>query len=401
MCRFFEKTNRKVFLNIWAVACLFATVGCADKMGDKYADAFENRPAIDLSDLLSIYAQEQQATANEEEYNLHQALQGKDLERTEELLLPGDTAFALQLPQYAGSEQPFLAGAETFYNACLFAFNLWSNQEVWLRGCQGMPLAGEQEIQDSIRAVSPGCIREASVRQAAQTFRDSLLLVMRNSPDGWEESERLGRLIGTLSAAIEAKAYPYFSSQEAFVDSLNGMTLEMSQATQPAFDRFCKAKEEVRLGVMLESLNRCRTFDEQCSLLLNWADSKEGEPHDAWIVAVARRLMDSGRYSPALGNVWGVWRCLFQEAYAGLSRDSNIPNSLYNEVRRKCYLTCLKRIEAHPADVFAMNCAAVIGGRANLNRYGQNLFGNETMIEKYHYLPHRYEDVGTAGKTDE
>lgn len=42
-----------------------------------------------------------------------------------------DTAFALQLLQYAETNQPFLANAEVFYNSCLLAFNVWSNHELW------------------------------------------------------------------------------------------------------------------------------------------------------------------------------------------------------------------------------------------------------------------------------
>ena len=37
----------------------------------------------------------------------------------------------------------------------------------------------------------------------------------------------------------------------------------------------------------------------------------------------------------------------------------------------------------------AMNCAAAIGGRVNINRFGQNVFGNEAVIEKHTYLSGR------------
>lgn len=58
-------------------------------------------------------------------------------------------------------------------------------------------------------------------------------------------------------------------------------------------------------------------------------------------------------------------------------------------MRKKCYLTCLKRIEKNPNDVFAMNCAAAVGGRVNINRFEQNMFGNEAVIEKHTYLSGR------------
>ena len=37
-----------------------------------------------------------------------------------------------------------------------------------------------------------------------------------------------------------------------------------------------------------------------------------------------------------------------------------------------------------------MNCAAAIGGRTNMNRFGQNYFGNEAMIERAMMMPKRY-----------
>ena len=58
-------------------------------------------------------------------------------------------------------------------------------------------------------------------------------------------------------------------------------------------------------------------------------------------------------------------------------------------MRKKCYLTCLKRIEKNPNDVFAMNCAAAVGGRVNINRYGQFMFGNDAVVEKHTYLSGR------------
>ena len=92
------------------------------------------------------------------------------------------------------------------------------------------------------------------------------------------------------------------------------------------------------------------------------------------------------------------WHCLYQYCYGGISRDSSIPNSLYNAMRKKCYRTCLKRIEQHPHDIFAMNCAASIGGRVYLNRFGEYLFGNEAVVEKHTMLSGRDEQAAADGE---
>ena len=93
--------------------------------------------------------------------------------------------------------------------------------------------------------------------------------------------------------------------------------------------------------------------------------------------------MESGNYSPILHRIWITWRAISQGLYFGSSRDSSIPNQYYNEYRKMCYVSCLKRIERHPDDIYAMNCAAAIGGRTNMNRFGQNYFGNEAMMNRF------------------
>ena len=49
-----------------------------------------------------------------------------------------------------------------------------------------------------------------------------------------------------------------------------------------------------------------------------------------------------------------------------------------------------------------MNCVAAIGGRVNINRYGQFMFGNEAEIEKHTYLSCRddKEDKGSEEAED-
>ena len=71
------------------------------------------------------------------------------------------------------------------------------------------------------------------------------------------------------------------------------------------------------------------------------------QDENTWIVAVAEKLMSSGKYNPCLNNIWIIWRCLYQYSYEGISRHSSIPNSIYNDMRKKCYLTSLKRCICH------------------------------------------------------
>lgn len=118
--------------------------------------------------------------------------------------------------------------------------------------------------------------------------------MMKRTPEEWGEEEHSMDLLITFGNKIEAKSYKYFTDEEKFVDSLNAMTKELADATKPTLELYRKVEADKRVEMMLHSLNDCSTFDEQCSLFLNWADSPEAELENEWIVAVAEKLMNSG-----------------------------------------------------------------------------------------------------------
>ena len=64
------------------------------------------------------------------------------------------------------------------------------------------------------------------------------------------------------------------------MDSLYAMSKVLNDATKPTQELYRKVEADKRVEMMLHSLNECSTFDEQCSLLLNWADSPEAELED-------------------------------------------------------------------------------------------------------------------------
>ena len=371
---------------------LMTMTGCKKEMGTQYRECFENDDAVSLKDVIDTYNKYASAQKDSAGFDLFDALYGKEAaDNLVEYEIVSDTAFALQLPEYATSNHPFLSSAEVFYNSCLLAFNVWSNHELWLRGSNGFELVEEKDVVDGINAISEECIRDKDLREAARTYKDSIVIMMKRSSEEWEEDEHSMNLLIAFGNKLEAQSYQYFTKEEEFVDSLSDMTKELVDETKPTLELYRQVEADKRVKMMLYSLNDCSTFDEQCSLFLNWADSPEAELENEWIVAVAERLMNGGQYNPCLNNIWIIWRCLFQYCYGGISRDAPIPNSIYNEMRKKCYLTCLKRIERHPHDVFAMNCAAAMGGRVNINRLGQNVFGNNAVIEKHTYLSGRDE----------
>lgn len=368
-----------------AFCCSVCLLGCSE---EKETDLFDYCEPVDLSTILQAYDWYQHYEGENKDSILYSMI-GLDLPE-DEIYLFEDTSFVLRVPEYEGSNQPFLANAEDFYNSCALSWNVWSNHEVWYRGHTAYLLRDDEEVRKSIEAISVNVIKDGKVRKAAQNFKDSLILIMKTEPDEWGEDFNPMDLLISYNDVIESVAYKFYDDEETFVESLDSVMDIAEGMAMDKYQHYMDAGEDEQAGVMLGEMATCKTFDEQCSLWRNWANCEKSGIDDEWIAIVGCALMKSGKYSPILHRIWITWRAICQGLYFGSSRDSSIPNDFYNEYRKMCYTTCLKRIERHPDDVYAMNCAAVIGGRTNMNRFGQNYFGNEAMIERAMMLPKRY-----------
>lgn len=388
-----------MFRYIMFMALSAVSINSCDK--EVQCDLFDYSDPVGLSYILQAYDRQQDYEGDDECTILWSKIVPSIPE--DEFYLFEDTSFVLRVPEYANSKQPFLAYAEDFYNSCSYAWDIYSNFEVWYRGHMADLLRADDDVRQSIKGISVDFIYDKDVRKAAQNFKDSVLLLVPTPPDQWEEHVDVMDRVISYGNVIESKAYKFYDDEETFVQSLDGVMDIAEGMVMDKFQRYLDADEEKQLGVILGELATCKNFDEQCSLWRNWANCKKSVIEDEWLVGVGMALMKSGKYSPILNRIWITWRALCQTMFFGMSRDSAIPNHYYNEFRKMCYVSCLKRIASHPDDVYAMNCAAAIGGRTNLNRFGQNYFGNETMIEEAMMMPKRYhsEEGNSEDDTEE
>ncbi len=386
------------YVHLLAAFCL-CCIACSNRSGEeKQTEVFDYGKPVDVSSIRQAYDWYQQYDGDDGDSILC-SMVGLELHE-EEIFLFEDTAFVLRAPEYAGSQQPFLAIAEDFYNSCSLSWNVWSNYEVWYRGQTSDLLRSDEDVMKGIDVVSADIIRDSNLRRAAQNFKDSLLLIMETDPSEWDEDFYPQEILISYNQAIESIMYRFYDDEEAFIASLDSISDIAQGMAMTVFQHYLDAEEENQVPVMLEEIAVCQTFDEQCSLWCNWANCKKSVIDDIWITAVGQALMESGNYSPILHHIWVIWRAIFQRVFCGVSRDSTIPNQYYNEYRKKCYVTCLQRIARHPNDAYAMSCAAAIGGRTNMNRFGQNYFGNEAMIELMMMLPNRYTFDDSEDLTD-
>ena len=379
-----------------AMCCAVSLISCEE---EKESDLFDYSKPVDLSTILQTYDWYQHYEGENKDSILYTKI-GLELPE-DEFYLFEDTSFVLRVPEYDDSKQPFLANAEDFYNSCALSWNVWSNHEVWYRGHTADLLRYDDEVKRSIEVVSVNIIKDKEVRKAAQDYKDSLLKLMKSEPDDWGEDVNPMELLISFGDVVESKAYKFYDDEDTFVESLDSVMDIAEGMVMDKFQHYLDASEDDQVQVMLGELATCRNFDEQCSLWRNWANCDKSSIDDEWIAAVGSALMESGNYSPILHRIWITWRAISQGLYFGSSRDSSIPNQYYNEYRKMCYVSCLKRIERHPDDIYAMNCAAAIGGRTNMNRFGQNYFGNEAMIERAMMMPKRYHSADDSDEEDD
>lgn len=363
-------------------------VDARDNNVEELSKSFEFGKPVDLTEVIQAYELYQKGNTREQDSILYSFV--NEEVREDEITLFEDNSFVIQLPEYKDSKVPYLAAAEDFYNSCSFLFNIWSNFELWYRGKTADEMLSDKEIVQSIRALDVNYIMDTEYKKAAQTYRDSILIYMAMGLDKWDKAHNAWNVRYTYRDVIDKKACQYYDNKDEFQKQYDRI-LEFAEGMgDDKFNKYLNKDDEEQLNVILHELNTCENFDEQCSLWRRWANCKKSQNEDAWLVAVGNKLMESGKYNPILNRIWMTWRTLCQFCYCGLSKDSVIPNPFYNQYRRMCYYTCLKWIEKHPDDVFAMNCASSLAGLHNLIRTGDYPGGNGALYDASIIIPDRY-----------
>ena len=356
---------------------------------------FEYDQPVDLSDLYRVYDWVERGEYDRDDFDsllmlkLFPDLPARYTDEFGDLLFENKT-YALRIPEYKNSPNPFLAQAESFYNSCALAHTVWSDYEslvsvyTILDGDDESIAECRKDYERAVKKTRVDYIADEDLREGARQFRDSMALLIAAGPDG----DVANRLFATYSGLISQKAadYLFYEDREAFIDSLKRTDFLLG-TVEEKLRRYQESKEH-QVRVMLEELCSCQTFDEQCALWRNWANCPPPmNNEDRWIAAVGCRLMSGGRFSPILDDVWTVWRAMMQPFF-GFSISSDIPNVYYNIYRKKCYVTCLKHIERFPNDPYAMNSAAVLYGYHNMSRFG--FYGNAGYMEYMQQLGQRF-----------
>lgn len=102
-------------------------------------------------------------------------------------------------------------------------------------------------------------------------------------------------------------------------------------------------------------------------------------------------LIEDGRYSKYLFEVWISWRLRSQSRVFGISTWSEIPDNLYDNARLLVAQTYAKHIAENPSDTLAKFLLMNLIYTENLHRpggyYGNEALGAELMLRTRYFLP--------------
>ncbi len=119
-------------------------------------------------------------------------------------------------------------------------------------------------------------------------------------------------------------------------------------------------------------------FQRQCVLAreLAYANYQSSERDDKQVVAVLDRLLRSGKYSPLLGELWRMWRCIIQREILGCGGDdSAMYNLFYNEMKNRLALVYIAQITKYD-DKLAYKEFLRLANENNIVRNSEFLCGN-------------------------
>lgn len=152
---------------------------------------------------------------------------------------------------------------------------------------------------------------------------------------------------------------------------------------------------------MVEELKKkygnAKDFDARCIYAIELGHAYEADL-ESWdendyrnpAITIMESLMKEQKYSLYLNELWQKWRVLYQTS-KGASKDSEIPNNIYNDFRNICACTILSYIEKHPEDIKAINEFLVMACKENILREGEFSYGNQNAVEKYYLFPEIYQ----------
>lgn len=280
-------------------------------------------------------------------------------------------------------ENPNIQKLVDIYNLSVAVNNIFSDFDLYNRED-----FYEEDVVNAIQAVDFNVIKNWQYRDSLENYRKKILFLIGKDPSQFDMDvdnpyiyrEAMTDLIGSeMLPFYEGIDYEYFDSVYFNNEKVVGLR-----------EYYQKRGDADLVGELREKLEGANDFDAQCAYAIELAHAYDANQEAVRIIPFFESLMNSGKYSIYLFDVWRTWRCISQPIAGGLSKDSFIPNDKFNEMRRKCAYSTLIYLQNHPEDKIAANQYLVQSACRNIEREGYYNYGNQIAMEEMELFPERY-----------
>ena len=250
-------------------------------------------------------------------------------------------------------------------------------------------------VNDSIGQVHLDSVWDLEARNAVDKYVKTLVDILPRDTTLWYQSDSIlwdkvwsayTTCADKLSKRFSLNHYGKITEK----DVVRYMNIEQFIPNYDSIYDLRRKQSEENERYLLLMAEQTPSFDRECLYTIEYAHQRRHEePHKA--IPMLEKLMESGKFSRYLHEVWRTWRCLRQVAESP-SRDGMILNLEYNKMRYKCLKTILTQIMQDPKDIYAINDFCFLATYDNITRYSEFMFGNSAPLEHMMLFPEILDD---------
>jgi len=240
-------------------------------------------------------------------------------------------------------------------------------------------------VNDSISQVELSSIWDSDAKNAVKEYIDTLVDVLPRDTALWVPSDSvLWNKVRTAYRTCAVKLSERFSLKR--YGSITEKDVEKYMDARqfiPNYDSIYdlrRKQSEENEKFLLTMAEQATDFDSKCLYAIEYAHQRRSSVHNR-VIPMLASLMESGKYSRYLNEVWRTWRCL-RQLEESPSRDGMIPNLEYNKMRYCCLETIKDRVYKNPKDIYAMNDFCFMASYGNITRYSEYMYGNSVGLEQ-------------------
>ena len=278
---------------------------------------------------------------------------------------------------------PLVKDLVDLYNACAILNSIWCDFELWVRF--NIP------VKEDVMQIDYSSIYDNDIKRCIEEYKNKMLSVLPNDTILEADSicfdkayEAYHILKEIIIDRYHVSHYGSLSEDEYWKNYNKGNYVSDYDSMHELY-----ANETEPIEKLQQLANSEKDFNKKCVYLLEYARVCYTQDWDKKqeIIDSLEMILRSNEYSIYLYEVWRIWRILLQE---GFSRDSEIDNGYYNQLRMVCVNTILNYIVNYPNDIMAINQFLMLSSIDNVYRYGEYPYGNQIAIEKLYLFPELY-----------